>query len=76
MPTNPTSNLADPAWRRARAKKAGEARTTPEYHLERIREIVKRTRTEQGLPPTVVDSLTLGSIAQLIAAKGGATDAA
>lgn len=66
MPNNPSSRLADPAWRTARAKKAGAARTTPDYHLERIRDLVARTRAEQGLPDIVVDDLTLGRVAEIL----------
>lgn len=69
MPETPTvggGKLADPEWRRERARKAGRSRTTPEYHLDRIREIVETTRAEQGLPPIVVDQLTLARVAELV----------
>lgn len=68
MPENHVGKLADPEWRRSRAKKAGQARTTPDYHLNRIREIVAATRAEQGLPPVVVDDLTLRRVAELVSA--------
>lgn len=64
--TRSVGKLADPEWRRERASKAGRSRTTPEYHLDRIREIVERTRAEQGLPPVVVDELTLARVAELV----------
>lgn len=60
--------LADPDWRTARARKAGQARTSPEYHMSRIREIVTTTRAAQGLPPVVVDELTLARVAELVQA--------
>lgn len=66
MPEPLGGKLADPQWRRDRARKAGQSRTTPEYHLSRIREIVETTRAKQGLPPVVVDELTLGRVAELV----------
>lgn len=69
MPEKPDAGggkLADPEWRRSRASKAGRARTTPDYHLDRIRELVARTRAEQGLDAVVVDELTLGHVAELL----------
>jgi hypothetical protein len=69
----PTAKLADPAWRQARAAKAGRARTTGSYHVSRVRDLVERSRAAQGLPPTVVDRLTLGQIADLI--EGGGDNA-
>lgn len=65
--------LDDPAWRRARARTAARARTTPEYHLERLRSAVAESRAKQGLPPTITDELTLGRVAELF--KGTAVDA-
>ncbi len=35
--------------------------------LDRIRETVRRTRTEQGLPPTIRHELTLDRIAAIFA---------
>ena len=64
-----TGKLADPAFRRNRASKAALTRTTPDYHLNRVRQIVEETRRAQGLPPVVVDDLTLGRIAALLAAS-------
>lgn len=58
--------LDDPEWRQARARKAGSARTTPDYHLDRIRELVARTRAAQGLPEVVVDDLTLSKVAEIL----------
>ena len=69
MPDSPSgtgSKLADPQWRQDRARKAGQARTTPDYHLTRLREIVSTTRAAQGLPPVTVDDLTLGRVAELL----------
>jgi hypothetical protein len=70
MPETPTvgvgGKLSDPDWLRERASKAGKSRTTPDYHLARITEIVERTRAEQGLPPVVVDELTLANVAALV----------
>lgn len=79
MPDSPSrtgSKLADPEWRRDRARKAGQARTTPDYHLARIREIVSTTRAEQGLPPTTLDDLTLGRVAELLRVAAHRKDAA
>lgn len=79
MPEAPCGNsgkLADPEWRKARARKAGQARTSPEYHLARIREIVERTRAKQGLPPVVADELTLARIAELVRAASLQKEAA
>lgn len=72
----PTGKLADPAWRHNRARKAAEARTTPDYHLDRVRDLVEQSRVSQGLPPTVVDELTLGEIADLLDGGGDRDDAA
>lgn len=58
--------LADPAWRRARARAAAHARTTPEYHLEQLRAAVAESRAAQGLPPIVTDDLTLARVADLL----------
>jgi hypothetical protein len=69
-----SSKLADPAWRHERARKAAAARTTPDYYLDRVRALVERTRQEQGLPPVIVDDLTLGKIAELLG--GGPCEAA
>lgn len=55
----------DPAVARERASKAGRSRTTPGYHLGKVRELVERTRAEQGLPPVVTDDLTLGRVAEI-----------
>jgi hypothetical protein len=68
--------LADPEWRRSRARKAGRARTTPLYHLERLREVVETTRAEQGLPPTVTDALALGYLAELLRGPNAAVEVA
>ena len=57
--------LDDPAWRRDRARKAGSSRTTPQYHLDKLRAAVAESRAKQGLPPTVADDLTLGRLAEL-----------
>ena len=56
----------DPEVAHVRAQKAGRARTTTEYHVRKIREIVDRTRTEQGLPPHVTDELTLAKVADIL----------
>lgn len=58
--------LADPEWRRQRARKAGVTRTTPKYHLDRVRAMVEASRVAQGLEPVVVDELTLGRIGELL----------
>jgi hypothetical protein len=68
MPGNPgvsSEKLADPEWRRSRASRAGRARTTPEYHLAHVREIVRQTRAAQGLPPVIVEDLTIGRVAEM-----------
>jgi hypothetical protein len=62
----PAGKLSDPEWRRARATKAAHARTTGTYHVSRVRELVKGSRAAQGLPPTIVDELTLGQVAELL----------
>mgnify|MGYP003620449489 CR=1 FL=1 len=68
MPDSPGGDkVADPEFRRARASKAGRARTTPEYHLDRVRSMVVASREAQGLPPVVTDELTLGRIAAILA---------
>lgn len=59
------SKLDDPNWRRERARTAARSRTSGPYHLAKVREIVERTRAEQGLPPVVTDELTLGRVADL-----------
>ena len=68
MPENPgkSGKLNDPEWLRQRAHNAAVARTTPEYHLDRVRDFVARSRSEQGLEPLVVDDLTLGQAATLL----------
>lgn len=66
MSTPSTGKLADSEWRRDRASKAGRTRTTPEYHLARVREMVAKSREAQGLPAVVTDELTLGRIADLL----------
>ena len=51
-------------------------RTSPGYyHLDRIRDIVTRSRAEQGLPPGIVDELTLRQVAAVfrLAESGGAS---
>jgi hypothetical protein len=68
VPQTLTGKLADPAWRQARAAKAGRARTTGSYHLNRVRDLVTRSRAAQGLGPVVTDDLTLGEIAALLEA--------
>ena len=68
-----TGKLADPTWRHERASKAARTRTTGDYHLTRVRELVTRSRAAQGLGPVVTDDLTLGEIASLI--EGGDGDA-
>jgi hypothetical protein len=60
------SKTLTPEQRHARASKAARARTTPEYHVSRIRDIVDRTRAEQGLPPHVTDPLTLAKVADIL----------
>ena len=67
----PTGKLADPAWRHKRARKAAEARTKPEYHLDLVRDLVEQSRARQGLPPVVADELTLGTIAELLGGGDG-----
>jgi hypothetical protein len=70
MPTTYAGKLADPAWRHDRAVKAGrasvKARTTPEGLVATLREIVDRTRAEQGLPPHITDPLTLSTVADIL----------
>lgn len=65
MPAS-TGKLQDPEWRHERARKAAAARTTGTYHLSRVRDLVERSRADQGLPPTVVDDFTLEQIATLL----------
>jgi hypothetical protein len=60
------SPLADPAWRRRRAARAGQARTTPEYHIKHLRSAVAESRAGSGLPDEVLDRLTLEQIAVLL----------
>jgi hypothetical protein len=57
--------VIDPVVAHERAKKAARARTGGPYHLDKVREIVERTRAEQGLPPVVTDELTLGWVADI-----------
>jgi hypothetical protein len=76
MPETPSTGsekLADPEWRRSRASRAGRARTTPEYHLSHVREIVKQTRAAQGLPPVIVEDLTIGRVAEMFRARSKET---
>jgi hypothetical protein len=68
MPETPSpgsEKLADPEWRKLRARRAGQARNSPSYHLSRVTEIVERTRAEQGLPPVVTEDLTIGYVASV-----------
>jgi hypothetical protein len=66
----PTGSITDPEFRHARALHAAKARTTGSYHLDRVRDLVTRSRADQGLPPVLTDELTLGEIATLIEAGG------
>ena len=66
MPAPYAGKLADPDFRHDRASRAGRSRTTPEYHVSRIRAIVDKTRAEQGLPPHVTDPLTLAKVADIL----------
>jgi hypothetical protein len=42
------------------------------YNLDRIRELVVASRAAQGLPPVIVDELTLGRVAEILWAPGAA----
>ena len=64
-PSTGSEKLADPEWRQERASRAGRARTTPEYHLDHVREIVRQTRAAQGLPPVIVEDLTIGRVGEM-----------
>jgi hypothetical protein len=81
MPTTTyVGKLADPQWRHDRAVKAATVaarnRTTPEGLVAALRQIVDRTRAEQGLPPHVTDGLTLATVADLLRpSDGGGHDA-
>lgn len=61
MPVH-TGKLTDPIWRQARAAKAARARTTPEYHLTRLREFAAR----RGVTNDDLDALTLANVAEFI----------
>lgn len=61
----------DPVVAHERAKKARAAQSAPGYHLAKIREMVERTRAEQGLPPVVTDALTLANVAELLRSSNG-----
>jgi hypothetical protein len=63
------SKLDDPVFRHERAKKASrvaarnrEIEAFPR-HIAHIREIVDRSRADQGLPPHITDALVLGQVA-------------
>ena len=71
MPDENAGKLGDPTWRRARASAAGRARTTPEYHLARIRAAVVESRAKQGLGPVITDDLTLRRVAELLNGAAG-----
>lgn len=71
-----TGSITDPEFRHRRAAHAAKARTSPAYHLDKIRELVEASRAAQGLPPTIVDSLTLDQIAALIEEGGDDAPAA
>lgn len=47
MPTPRTSKLDDPTWRRARAQKASQARTTLDYHVAKVVENAPALTPEQ-----------------------------
>jgi hypothetical protein len=66
----------DPVVAHERAVKAAQARTSPRYHLSRVRDLVEASRAAQGLPTTVVDHLTLGQVATLIEGGGPNGEAA
>ncbi len=66
MPDPVRRRNVDPVVAHERAVKAAQARTSPRYHLARVREVVEASRAAQGLPPTVVDALTLGQVAALL----------
>lgn len=44
-------------------------RPPEEASINRVRQIVAKTRSEQGLPPVALDDLTLGRVAALLAAS-------
>jgi hypothetical protein len=71
VPYSETGRLADPEFRHDRAAKAARSRTTPEYHVRRIRDLVDKTRAEQGLPPHVTDPLTLARVAEILRLSNG-----
>jgi hypothetical protein len=71
-----TGSITDPEFRRKRARHAAKARTSPAYHIGRVRDLVTSSRAAQGLPPVVTDELTLGQIAELIEGGGGDAPAA
>jgi hypothetical protein len=69
-PPSYTGKLADPSFRRERARKAAAARLSIDHHidkvveagptltteqLDRLRQAVARSRAAQGLPPVVTD---------------------
>ena len=47
---------------------ATPAACKPFIDLSRVREIVARTRAEQGLPPTITDPAAIARLATLVAA--------
>jgi hypothetical protein len=73
VPYSETGLLADPTFRRTRAKRARAAQSTGSYHLEKVREIVERTRAQQGLPPVITDQLTLAKVADILRRQPGTT---
>ena len=61
-----TGKAADVEFRRWRGRRAAEVRNSLPNHVRKVREIVDRTRAEQGLPPTVTDALTLQKVADVL----------
>jgi hypothetical protein len=65
----------DPEVASRRAQKAAKSRTTPEYHLERLRDLVgddhlaefiERTTAASGVPSTPEDRSALACVAAVI----------
>jgi hypothetical protein len=53
-------------------------RSSPEWHLKKIRDLVDASRRQQGLPEHIVDALTLAKVASLLrqTGEGGGSNAA
>ena len=59
---------------RARQRPPTPSRGKPFIDLSRVREIVARTRAEQGLPPTITDPAAIARLATLVAAVSPRVD--